>query len=577
MKLGRHQYFVIFVFPIVAVLALVTCYGYWALSNLHEQQAKATVIQAQKLATLNAAARLSIDMSTIQSSVQATLQDAFMGRLTDAIIYQAHAKLVDSLASLKQRTITLVQSPVMARLAEQDRAGLLEDFEKYDNLVISATDIAAIDAAQAGRYVQQAQSRFIAFSNHAFNIGGILGESIARQNQAEQNAFNDLVHRVIIVGLLGLLVVLATGVIVAYHIGRRTESITEGLQALAHAQHDPPALPALETMNQRGWGIFRELADAVLTFRDAILQRNEAVARHQAIVDTVIDGIVVIDEQGRIDLVNPAMETMFGYRADEMIGQPVAILMPDSIRGSHQGHVHDYVASSRPKIIGMAREVEGQRRDGTLFPIDIAVSETPIAGRRLFTALMRDISARKQAERDLIHSLKLQREFERHATLDGLTGLHNRRWMSEAFVRQLSRCAGAGQAVCLIMLDVDHFKHYNDTYGHPGGDCALRVVGEVLTGCIRPNDLAARYGGEEFCIMLPATDMAAALIVAERVRSATAGATVTSLDDTLLPSITVSIGLTESQPDDTLETMIARADTALYRAKKEGRNRVVAC
>lgn len=318
--------------------------------------------------------------------------------------------------------------------------------------------------------------------------------------------------------------------------------------------------------------LFRLLrrADAHLSAQRASLRMTEA--RQQAIFDTVIDGIVMIDEQGRIELVNPAFQDIFGYRFDEVRGRNVSMLMPEPERSAHDGHLRSYLGSGEAKIVGIGREVVGQRKDGSLFPMDLAVSETLIDGRRLFTGLVRDITARKQAEAALIESLQLQREYQHHACVDVLTGLHNRRWLEEAFARQIARCTREGQVLSLIMLDADHFKHYNDTQGHFGGDCALRVLGKAIADNVRPNDLAARYGGEEFAILLPGSSVANTLAIAERLRAAVERAAILKPDGTPLPSITLSLGLSGLKPGDTLETLIASADAALYRAKQKGRN-----
>jgi diguanylate cyclase (GGDEF)-like protein/PAS domain S-box-containing protein len=310
--------------------------------------------------------------------------------------------------------------------------------------------------------------------------------------------------------------------------------------------------------------------DAHLLAQQTRLQLTEA--RQQAIFDTVIDGIVMIDERGRIELVNPAFQDIFGYRFDEVRGRNVSMLMPEPDRSAHDGYLRHYLGSGEAKIVGIGREVVGQRKDGSVFPMDLAVSETLIDGRRLFTGLVRDITARKQAEADLIESLQLQREYQHHACVDVLTGLHNRRWLDEAFARQIARCAREGQALGLIMLDADHFKHYNDTQGHFGGDCALRALGKVIADNIRPNDLAARYGGEEFAILLPGSSVASTLTIAERLRAAVEKTAILNPDGVPLPSITLSLGLSEMKPGDTLETLIASADAALYRAKQKGRN-----
>lgn len=126
----------------------------------------------------------------------------------------------------------------------------------------------------------------------------------------------------------------------------------------------------------------------------------------------------------------------------------------------------------------------------------------------------------------------------------------------------------------MIMLDVDHFKRYNDTQGHSGGDCALRALGKAIADHIRPNDMAARYGGEEFAILLPDTSLEQAVSVAERLRQEVEKLPNQTPDEKPLPSITLSLGLSEMKAGDTLETLIASADVALYRAKQGGRNRV---
>lgn len=318
--------------------------------------------------------------------------------------------------------------------------------------------------------------------------------------------------------------------------------------------------------------LFRLLrnTDARLLAQQTELHKTEAL--QQAIFDTAIDGIIVIGERGLIELVNPAFEKIFGYRSDEVLGRNVSMLMPEPDRSAHDSYMQSYLEKGERKIIGIGREVLGQRKDGSVFPMDLAVSETLIAGRRLFTGLIRDVTARKQAETDLIESLQLQREYQHHACVDALTGLHNRRWLEDTFARQIARCAQEGQALTLVMLDADHFKDYNDTQGHFGGDCALRALGKAITGHVRPNDLAARYGGEEFALLLPNTSLANAVAVAERLRIEVEKTPIVAPDGRHLPSITLSLGLAEMRQGDTLHALITAADAALYRAKQAGRN-----
>ncbi len=161
------------------------------------------------------------------------------------------------------------------------------------------------------------------------------------------------------------------------------------------------------------------------------------------------------------------------------------------------------------------------------------------------------------------------------AVTDGLTGLHNRRYMESHLGNLVRRAVEGGRPVAIVILDIDLFKTVNDTYGHDVGDEVLKQFSTRIQQNVRGIDLAARYGGEEFIIVMPDTDLAVAQAVAERLRKFVAEEPFTvSTDDGKL-DVTVSLGVTASGPGDTPETMIKRSDDALYRAKHEGRNRVV--
>ena len=161
-----------------------------------------------------------------------------------------------------------------------------------------------------------------------------------------------------------------------------------------------------------------------------------------------------------------------------------------------------------------------------------------------------------------------------HANVDGLTGLYNRRWLDNALARLLAQTKKGKQQLCVLLIDVDNFKKYNDTQGHQGGDQALIALGEVLKTTVRPYDFSTRYGGEEFLVLLPNTSGDEGITVAERIRRNAEKKVITHSDDTPLPGITISIGLAVSNPHSTPATLIGAADTQLYRAKEEGRNRV---
>jgi len=141
--------------------------------------------------------------------------------------------------------------------------------------------------------------------------------------------------------------------------------------------------------------------------RKAAVALREHDARLRAILDTAVEGIITIDDRGIIESVNPAAEKMFGYRSREIVGKNISILMPMPHRAAHDGYLDNYKRTGHAKIIGIGREVSGRRKNGTVFPMDLSVSEVKLADRRLFTGFIRDITERKEAEKALLHHAAL--------------------------------------------------------------------------------------------------------------------------------------------------------------------------
>jgi diguanylate cyclase (GGDEF)-like protein len=172
----------------------------------------------------------------------------------------------------------------------------------------------------------------------------------------------------------------------------------------------------------------------------------------------------------------------------------------------------------------------------------------------------------------LADSFEMQRMYQHFATIDALTGLHNRGWLDDMFDREIRRSERDGLVACLLMIDVDHFKNINDEFGHLAGDRVLVAVGESIKKPLRPNDLVARYGGEEFSVLLPETSLENAVAIAERLRVRVSETDAGRIDDQQLPKVSASIGIAEFSPGDSLESLLAAADAAMYQAKHAGRN-----
>jgi len=172
----------------------------------------------------------------------------------------------------------------------------------------------------------------------------------------------------------------------------------------------------------------------------------------------------------------------------------------------------------------------------------------------------------------IFESRQQQAISEKNSKIDALTNLYNRRWLDDHLPRIIQRAQKNQQPFCILMMDIDHFKLFNDNYGHHAGDAALTLVAECLADNIRPYDSAARYGGEEFIILLPDTGATEARIIAERLRERIRHQPIKNIKGKRLPMLTVSIGMAELTLKQDMSSFIETADAALYRAKDNGRN-----
>jgi diguanylate cyclase len=196
------------------------------------------------------------------------------------------------------------------------------------------------------------------------------------------------------------------------------------------------------------------------------------------------------------------------------------------------------------------------------------------------TRRMQDANAaleqKLEASRDDISALQRDLdEVRRESMLDPLTKIFNRKSFDEGMLKSFADAAERGTPLCLMLLDIDHFKRFNDTWGHQTGDQVLRLVAMTLKSNIKGKDLAARYGGEEFVAILPETDLEGAMIVADNIRKAVqAKELLKRSTNEKLGRITASFGVAAYRPGDTPSSLIERTDRCLYAAKHAGRNRV---
>jgi len=197
----------------------------------------------------------------------------------------------------------------------------------------------------------------------------------------------------------------------------------------------------------------------------------------------------------------------------------------------------------------------------------------PVDKNELIARVRTQLRKKRYADK-LRHNVQLSLEM---AITDQLTGLHNRRYMARHLDNLIAGAHKSGKPIAFLIMDIDHFKAVNDTYGHDSGDEVLRDFAGRISANVRGIDLACRYGGEEFVVVMPDTDMAFAFTVAERLRRSAEETPFAISREPHKISVTISIGIAGSEGNsDTAEALLHRADQALYRAKREGRNRVVA-
>jgi len=282
-----------------------------------------------------------------------------------------------------------------------------------------------------------------------------------------------------------------------------------------------------------------------------------SMRRFEAVINSAYDGIITIDDEQNIKMFNKAASEMFGLSQQEALGKSLSSLIPARYRGNHASHVEGFRESptlSRP--MHTRASVMGVRQDGSEFPLEITISKIQVGTNSEMTAVLRDIS-----ERAL-----LIEELRQAAAIDPLTGAFNRRYFSKQLDNERKRCQRFDHQMALIMFDVDHFKEVNDAKGHSEGDKVLEALSLKVRQQLRDVDIFARWGGDEFIILLPESDLAAATVVAEKIREAVAIS---------LAPISLSMGVLSSKGEQESIDIVNQVDSLMYAAKKEGRNRVV--
>ncbi|MFV2056118.1 MAG: diguanylate cyclase [Thiohalomonadales bacterium] len=315
--------------------------------------------------------------------------------------------------------------------------------------------------------------------------------------------------------------------------------------------------------------------------------------QYDRILDNTLDGIVTIDKLGIIQSINHAAAKLFGYRKSELMGNNISILMPESMRNVHDTYLAHANVSHNNAIVGTLREVDGQKKDGSIFPMDISLNKMEHDNNIYYTGIMRDISERirimkameeykehleDQVEKRTTALSDANKQLEKLANIDGLTGIANRRVFDKVLKREINRAIRESSSISLILCDIDFFKNYNDTYGHLAGDeCLTKIATTIHDLFQRASDVVARYGGEEFAVILPGVEYENLSQLANQIKDATWALKVNHLSPDGTDRISISVGGASVIPKQGFEvtTLIKIADESLYRAKQNGRNGIV--
>lgn len=278
---------------------------------------------------------------------------------------------------------------------------------------------------------------------------------------------------------------------------------------------------------------------------------------YKRVINASLDVIISINEKQEILLWNDASSKTFGYMEDEVLGKPITLIIPKKYHRKHKNGMRRFIKTGKAKLIGKVVEVEGIKKDGSLFPIELSLSASKSRKGFIFTAIIRDISERKFLEKKL----------EDMAIRDSLTWMYNRHYFNEVINREFERAKRYRYFISMMIIDVDKFKIINDNYGHARGDLVLKGIAECLEKNLRSSDIVIRYGGDEFLAVLPKANGRDLRTVMEKVKKRVKEWSENS--DFGFP-VSISCGGYALNPDrkKNVDEVLKEADKRLYKDKK---------
>ncbi len=498
---------------------------------------------------------------------------------TDDAASRARMRSNDQLIEIRLRRVEATLLTASGRTA---LAQLRRDLDRYDTAradVLALSD-AGVDPLRVFAFNRQRAlpvfDRIVVGFRTLFDSKVALADSRQRAITSIQDHGQSLQ-----IGLLVAAVVI--GVVASILIGR---NIIGGLRTIQRAATRFGA-GDLSPVAVGGSGEIGQLAESFNVMARSLSIARSALHEQHALVAAVLTSshdyaIIATDLDGTITVFNTGAELMLGYRSEEALGLLDGRSLFESIGAEDaRSRVAGLVPRTEgPAAAGCSRAVaEGSasgevivsRKDGTKLPVRLTVSalhkDSGETSGQLGIAV--DLTSQRRLDRE---RRRTRVALERSATRDALTGLRNRSAVTTELTSRLADGVGAGLG--LLLLDLDHFKRVNDTFGHAAGDVVLRAAAERIARTMRRSDIAGRWGGEEFVVIVSDVLTDGGLTAAaERVRAAIAGGTVTLADGSDV-TVTASVGGVRAAPGATVERLLDDADRALYYAKRRGRDQV---
>lgn len=306
-----------------------------------------------------------------------------------------------------------------------------------------------------------------------------------------------------------------------------------------------------------------------LEYEAELKEKNDLL---NGVIHNITDALIITDHKGNVLETNRAIEEIFGFRTQEVLGRHIGLCLDEASKDAYCERLVQYLVSGDRKIIQNRVELTGVNRKNKPFPIDLAINDIKLGNRKLFVNILQDISQRKSQE---IRIEQANKKLRALSETDELTGLYNRRYFDKNFQKEFNRSRKSKCDLALALIDIDHFKAYNDTYGHVQGDHCLKQVGKILrTYFKRDGEFTTRLGGEEFAVVMTNMSRQKCTEALQGLMRALAAENIEH-SHSVAPYLTFSIGLTmcDTAAGDT-QGAYAQADKALYTAKQGGRNQL---